>query len=185
MVYDNQKIDLIIDLLAEKEIGSVIIFAATKTIVRQVASTLKSHNLNIEEIHSGLEQKDREEALLRFKNKKTQILVATNLISRGIDVDGIELVINYDVPNDAADYVHRVGRTARAAKSGVALTFINDKDQHYFAKIEELIEKEVFKIDTYGKYGDTPEYNPIKKKKYTQKKNFKRYNKSNSRKPRS
>ena len=116
-------------------------------------------------ISSDLDQEGREEVLRRFRNKRLRILVATDIISRGIDIDSIDLVINYDVPNDAEDYVHRVGRTARAKSSGVALTFINDQDQQDFQKIESLIKKEIPKIANPEEIGPGPEYNPRSQQK--------------------
>ena len=98
-----------------------------------------------QDIHSELDQEKREQVLLDFKNKKVKILVATDILSRGIDIKGIELVINYEVPNDAEDYVHRIGRTARADRTGEAITFINGEQCRKFKSIEELIEKEVEK----------------------------------------
>jgi len=109
---------------------------------------------------SDLEQKEREEVMLRFRNRDTQILVATDIVARGIDIDGIDLVMNYDVPRDPEDYVHRIGRTARAQSSGVAITLISDLDQHNFKKIEELIEREIIKIPLPPDFGEAPLYNP-------------------------
>ena len=111
-------------------------------------------------ISSDLEQGEREEVLRNFRNKKTQIMVATDILSRGIDIEGIDLVLNFDVPNDAEDYVHRIGRTARAQRSGVAITFITEKDQHDFKKIENLIEREVTKVPVPPALGESPVYNP-------------------------
>ncbi|HEY9116368.1 MAG TPA: C-terminal helicase domain-containing protein, partial [Roseivirga sp.] len=116
--------------------------------------------LNAKEISSDLEQKDREEILREFKNKKLQILVATDVISRGIDVDNIDMVINYDVPNDPEDYIHRIGRTARAASEGEAVTFINPDDMYKFSRIETMMEAEVRKIQPPASIGEGPEYNP-------------------------
>jgi superfamily II DNA/RNA helicase len=115
---------------------------------------------------SDLDQKEREEVMLRFKNRETQILVATDIVSRGIDIDGIDLVMNYDVPRDPEDYVHRIGRTARAQSSGVAITLISDLDQHNFKKIEELIEREIIKIPLPADFGEAPLYNPISGKRF-------------------
>ncbi len=162
LVYDNQKIELIKSLLQEKELHSAIIFSSTKSNVKNINSALKSQGLNSAAIHSDLGQEEREEVLRNFKNKKLQILVATDILSRGIDIVGIDLVINYDVPSDSEDYVHRIGRTARAEASGVALTFITDSDQYNFAKIEKFLEKEIYKIQLPAEIGVGPEYNPRK-----------------------
>jgi superfamily II DNA/RNA helicase len=104
--------------------------------------------------------------MLRFRNRDTKILVATDIVARGIDIDGIDLVMNYDVPRDPEDYVHRIGRTARAQNSGVAITLISDMDQHNFKKIEELIEREIIKIPLPHGLGDAPLYDPSVRKSY-------------------
>ncbi len=185
MVYDPNKIALIKSLLDGKDLKSVLIFSATKKNVKSIRSELHRTGLNVEEIHSDLEQKDRESVMLSFKNRKVQILVATDIMARGIDIDGIDLVLNFDVPSDAEDYVHRVGRTARAKSSGVAITFINDSEQEKFKKIEELIENTLIKIPTPAEIGESPEYNPQKrtfknKKHYKKSKGQKRFKKPSS-----
>jgi superfamily II DNA/RNA helicase len=114
---------------------------------------------------SDLEQKEREKVMLRFRNRETQILVATDIVSRGIDIDGIDLVMNYDVPRDPEDYVHRVGRTARAQLSGVAITLISENDAHSFKKIEDLIERVIIKIPLPAGMDEGPEYNPALSRK--------------------
>jgi ATP-dependent RNA helicase RhlE len=162
MVNDKNKINLISHLLEGKELKSVLIFASTKQAVKDVARNLKKVVDLVEEIHSDLEQSEREAVLLRFRNQQTKVLVATDVMARGIDIDTIELVINYDVPRDAEDYVHRVGRTARAEREGVAITFINGerKEQDSFKRIEQLLEMPVYKIKTPVEWGDGPEYKP-------------------------
>jgi len=160
MLHENQKIPLINHLLEGKDLKSVIIFSSTKVNVKAIAKDLKKHKFRAAGIQSDLEQNEREEVLREFKNRKHQILVATDIIARGIDIDSIDLVINFDVPNDAEDYVHRVGRTARAESEGVALTFITQKDQNDFKKIEDLIESEVYKIPVPAELGEAPEYKP-------------------------
>jgi len=172
MLYEEQKIPLINNLLEGKELQSVIIFSSTKSNVKAIAKDLKKHKFQAAGIHSDLEQADREEVLREFKNRKHQILVATDIIARGIDIDSIDLVINFDVPKDAEDYVHRVGRTARAKSEGVALTFITTKDQNDFKKIEDLIESNVFKIPVPHELGEAPEYNPRTRAKSNRKKRF-------------
>ena len=114
-------------------------------------------------IHSDLEQKERESVLIDFRNKKIRILVATDILSRGIDIEGISLVINYDVPDDAEDYIHRVGLTARAETTGIALTFVNEFDQQKLFQIETLIESPINKIALPPHIGIGPEYEPLKK----------------------
>lgn len=178
MVYEPQKIPLIQTLLKDKDVKSVIIFSSTKMNVKAMTKELKRQKFLVEGIHSDLEQSEREEVLRGFRNKKYQILVATDIIARGIDIDSIDLVINFDVPNDAEDYVHRVGRTARAASEGVALTFITEKDQLDFKSIENLIETDIFKIPVPEELGEAPVYNPkVRKKgprKFFKKKPFKK-----------
>ena len=163
LAYPNQKIPLLEYLLSgKKNYPSVIIFASTRKMVKEIASSLKRKGFPAAEISSDLEQKEREETLLKFRSKETQILVATDILARGIDIKEISLVINYDVPTDAEDYVHRVGRTARADKTGVALTFISDKDQRRFQSIERLIEMEIQKIPLPDTLGEGPKYEPGK-----------------------
>ena len=162
MTYPQQKIPLIEILLQGKEdkYPSVIIFSSTKRVVREITQALKRKRFKVAEISSDLDQKQREETLLSFKAHRTQILVATDILARGIDIKEISLVINYDVPHDAEDYVHRVGRTARADQTGVALTFITPKDQRNFGEIETLIGSEVRKIALPEELGEGPKYNP-------------------------
>jgi superfamily II DNA/RNA helicase len=126
------------------------------------------------EMHSGLDQSEREDTIRDFKNKKIRILVATDILSRGIDIKEIELVINYEVPHDAEDYVHRIGRTARADRTGEAITFINQKQVRNFLDIEKLIEKEVPKLDLPKGFEAAPEYTIAPKNKKKQWKNFKK-----------
>jgi superfamily II DNA/RNA helicase len=146
LVNDDEKIALIKELLIGKDLDYILVFASTKMIVKDLTRALNKEGLAAQQIHSDLDQKEREEILLNFRNKKTKILVATDILARGIDIDGISLVLNYDVPKDAEDYVHRVGRTARAAKTGVAITLINGEQMRDFRKIEALIETEVRKM---------------------------------------
>lgn len=162
MAYDNQKTPLLNELLKDKvDFQSILIFTSRKANVNQIVRELKKLKFSVDGISSDLEQKEREEVLRKFRNRKTQILVATDIISRGIDIDGIELVLNYDVPSDAADYVHRIGRTARAQRSGVAITLISDRDQNDFKKIEDLIESEIMKLPLPVELGEGPEYKPF------------------------
>lgn len=160
VLYDNQKLPLLEHLLKAKKVGSLIVFCARKVTVKEIALAIKGLDYNIAAISSDLEQQEREDIMRKFKNKQLQILVATDILSRGIDVEGIELIINYDVPNDAEDYVHRVGRTARADQKGAAFTFIGPKEQRSFGQIEELIELEVTKAKVPEYLGETPSYNP-------------------------
>ncbi len=165
LVYDDQKNELIQTLLKGKANLSAIIFASTKQKVKLLERDLQKAKFNVHAIHSDLEQSEREKVLLSFRNKQTQILVATNIVSRGIDIEDIGLIINYDVPDDAEDYIHRVGRTARAEATGVALTLINNHDQQKFLQIESLIGEEIKKLPLPASIGTGPEYNPQIRKK--------------------
>ena len=184
VVFDDQKNNLIVDILASREITSTLIFASTKIAVKTLEKELQKRNLPAAAIHSDLTQENRESVLLNFKNRKTPILIATDILSRGIDIDNIGIVINYDVPGDAEDYVHRVGRTARAETTGEAITFISPKDQARFVQIEEFIEMVIPKIPLPESLGKAPEWNPSLKIKnnFGKRKNFSNKNKG-QRKP--
>ena len=159
LCYDRQKIDLINHLITENpEYNSILIFCSTKKKVTDIAKSLKRNKLNAEAISSDLEQDEREKVLLGFRSKNTRILVATDVLSRGIDIKEINLVINFDVPGDAEDYVHRVGRTARADATGVALTLVNEDDMIKFHRIEQFIERQIFKTKMPEKFGAGPEW---------------------------
>jgi ATP-dependent RNA helicase RhlE len=162
VVYNTQKMELLKGLLKGKDLASILIFSSTKDNVKQLEKELLKLKFSVAAIHSDLDQDRRNEVLRDFKNRKLQTLVATDILSRGIDIDSIGLVINYDVPGDAEDYIHRVGRTARAETTGVAVTFINPEDQRKFKKIEELIGSEVKKLPLPEGLGAGPEYNPEK-----------------------
>ncbi len=185
MVYDTQKTPLVKHLLQDKEHGSVIIFCSTKDKVKDLERELKRNKLTIKAFHSDLEQAEREEIMRAFRNRDLQVLIGTDILSRGIDVDGVSLVINYDVPPDPEDYVHRIGRTARAETTGTAITFITPKDQRKFAGIESLIGYAVTKLTLPTELGEQPTYNPEAKfksnkpgfKKPFKKKPFNRTNK--------
>lgn len=160
---NTQKQPLLAELIKGKSIASILIFSSTKEKVKQLERSLSKLHFNVDAIHSDLEQEKRIEVLRQFKNKNLQILVATDVLSRGIDIDSIGLVINYDVPGDAEDYIHRVGRTARASTTGVAITFVNPEDQYKFKKIEELIGEPVRKLTMPPELGAAPAYDPSKK----------------------
>lgn len=158
--YENQKLGIIRSLFADQEPERVIIFASSKIKVKEVAKALKLIRLNVGEMHSDLEQSQREFIMHEFKSGRINILVATDIVSRGIDIDDIRLVINFDVPHDSEDYVHRIGRTARANNDGVALTFVSEKEQTNFNNIEKFLEKDIYKIPIPVELGESPEYNP-------------------------
>ncbi len=159
VLYENQKMPVLKSLIsANQKFQRILVFSSTKIKVREIAKNLNHNSNNIESISSDLDQKEREQVLENFKAKKTRVLIATDILSRGIDIKDIDLIINYDVPHDAEDYVHRVGRTARAKANGLALTFISDKEIGKFKRIEKLIEREVQKIPLPEKLGKGPEY---------------------------
>jgi ATP-dependent RNA helicase RhlE len=160
VVYDEQKGPLLKHVLRTTQWNSVIIFASTKEAVKKLDGAFRKGGLPASAFHSDLEQAEREEILRGFKNKQITILIGTDVLSRGIDVEGISLVINYDVPPDPEDYVHRVGRTARAETTGTAVTFINERDQRKFSSIERLIGDTIVKLDVPEALGPGPAYNP-------------------------
>ncbi len=163
MVYNAQKNELIKYILQNEQHQSVLIFSSTKQNVKNLNWELRHAGLKAKAIHSDLEQAEREEVLREFRARKIQIIVATDILSRGIDIEDISLVINYDVPGDAEDYIHRIGRTARASSKGEAITFINELDQFKFHKIETLIERVIDKTPLPATLGEGPVYDPKKK----------------------
>ncbi len=173
VVYDKQKPELIKYLLRLTDFQSVLIFCSKKHTVKDLNRELKRAGFSVEEIHSDLEQNMREDVLAAFINKRLKILVATDILSRGIDIDNIDLVINFDVPNDGEDYVHRIGRTARAQSDGTAFTLVNEKEQNKFLAIEKLLGYAVPKAHVPEQFGETPHYNPFERKRTGQKKHFK------------
>ena len=184
VVFEAQKIPLIKHVLQQKQFTSVLIFCSSKQSVKQLTRELKRNRIKADEIHSDLEQEQREEVLMKFKSRSLPVLVATDILSRGIDIDNIDLVINYDVPHDGEDYVHRIGRTARAAAEGTAYTFISPKEQRKFLSIERLLGKPVAKATVPPEFGEVPEYNtnPAPRNRGGGKKKFfkpKRHNNSN------
>ena len=160
IVYDTQKIPLVKYLLRKKDFKSVLVFCSSKISVKQLTRDLKRSGLKADEIHSDLDQSKREEVLMYFKSGRLPILIATDILSRGIDIDNIDLVINYDVPHDGEDYVHRIGRTARAEAEGTAYTFVSVKEQRKFLAIEKLLGKPVPKAAIPDEFGETPTFNP-------------------------
>ena len=170
MTYEHQKIPLIKELLKDKtDYQSILIFTSRKANVNGLVRELRRMDFSVDGMSSDLDQKEREEVMLKFRNRDTRILVATNIVSRGIDIENIDLVINYDVPRDSEDYIHRIGRTARAQNSGVAITLISENDQHDFKKIEELIGSEIMKISPSPEMGDALVYNPTLRRRPGQK----------------
>lgn len=161
LVYDQQKTPLIAKFLSVRtDYDSILIFTSNKKKVREIINELRLADIKAHGISSDFEQSQREEVLLQFRAKQIKVLVGTDVISRGIDIKDINMVINYDVPNDAADYVHRIGRTARAATKGEAITLVNEADMRKFARIEKLIETELEKQEPPISLGEGPVWNP-------------------------
>ncbi|MBS1510016.1 MAG: DEAD/DEAH box helicase [Bacteroidetes bacterium] len=165
VVFEEQKIPLVKHLLHQKNFAMVLVFCSSKLSVKQLTRDLRKAGINAGEIHSDLEQDKREEVLMLFNSGRLPVLVATDILSRGIDIDNIDLVINYDVPHDGEDYVHRIGRTARAAAEGTAYTFISPKEQRRFAAIERLVDKTITKATVPENLGPVPQYNPAPQRK--------------------
>jgi superfamily II DNA/RNA helicase len=163
--YDPQKLKIIEHLFKAGDLQRVIIFSGKKEKVKEITRQLKRMNINCAEMHSDLEQRQRDEVMLKFKAAQIDVLVATDIVARGIDIDDIRIVINYDVPHDAEDYVHRIGRTARADRDGMAITFVSDHDISRFQQIEHFLGKEVEKRPLPDGLGDGPEYTKREKKR--------------------
>ena len=163
LTHDHQKLPLITSLLKDKTYQSGIIFSSTKDKVKELDRALRKTGIVAKAFHSDLDQEERESLLNAFRARQLPFLIGTDVLSRGIDVEGIELVLNYDVPPDPEDYIHRIGRTARAATTGTAITFVNERDQRRFFTIENLIGKEIQKINLPEELGEGPLYQPEKK----------------------
>ena len=160
--YETQKLPLLNKIFNDTPPERVIIFSGSKQKVKLLSRELRSAGYNIAEMHSDLSQTDRENVMLDFKSGKIKIVVATDIIARGIDIDDIEMVINYDVPHEPEDYVHRIGRTARANREGSAITFVAEDEIYKFVRIEKLLEKEVPKGEIPSEFGASPEYKPTR-----------------------
>ena len=158
--YENQKLGIIQSLFSEHAPERVIVFASSKLKVKEVTQAFLRMKLNVGEMHSDLEQSQRDQIMREFKSGRIDILVATDIVSRGIDIDDIRLVINYDVPHDSEDYVHRIGRTARANHDGCAITFVSEKEQTSFKNIEDFLDRTIYKIPVPEELGEAPEYAP-------------------------
>ena len=162
--YDPQKLGIIEHLFKNGDLQRVIIFSGKKERVKEITRKLKRMKINCAEMHSDLSQAERDDVMYRFKAGQVDVLVATDIVSRGIDIDDIRIVLNYDVPHDAEDYVHRIGRTARADRDGVAITFVNDTEIYKFQSIEHFLGKEVEKRPLPEGLGEAPEYTKREKK---------------------
>ena len=183
--YEAQKIPIIQHLYSQPVEGKTIIFASSKIKCKEVAYLLKQKKFRVAAMHSDLEQEVRDRVMLDFKNNKIDILVATDIVARGIDIDHIELVINYDVPRDPEDYIHRIGRTARANAQGRAITFVSLDDQERFSRIEHFLAYEVRKQPMPEQLGEAPEYNPSPRHSRAKSQRYRRPSRNNrSRRPR-
>ncbi|MDR1879999.1 MAG: DEAD/DEAH box helicase [Tannerellaceae bacterium] len=162
--YDTQKIRILEDLFKQNRPQRVIVFSSSKAKVKELALTLKRMKLNVAAMHSDLEQSQREEVMKEFKNGHIDIMVATDVVARGIDINDIKLIVNFDIPHDPEDYVHRIGRTARGTNGqGLAITFVAIEEQAQFKRIENFLEKTIYKIPIdAAKFGETPDYTPEK-----------------------
>lgn len=165
LIHDSQKVPLLTELLKSAEYNRIIVFAGRKEQVKELGKEFRKLGLKAEAFHSDLEQQQRETIMLDFKNGKCNVLIGTDVLSRGIDVTGIDLVINYDAPQDPEDYIHRIGRTARAATTGTAITFVNGKDKRRLANIEKLIERTIDRIPLPEHLGEAPIDEPVSDKK--------------------
>lgn len=160
--YDTQKIQILDQLFQQKKPERVIIFSSSKMKVKELSTLLKKRKMNVASMHSDLDQSQRELVMKEFKNGHIDILVATDVVSRGIDINDIKLVINFDIPHDPEDYVHRIGRTARAGSEGLAITFVSVEEQSRFKQIEDFLEKSIYKIPIDPELGESPAYEPEK-----------------------
>jgi superfamily II DNA/RNA helicase len=156
LVHEPQKLPLLVKLLKDNDYKSAIIFANSKDNVKKLGRELARLHMSVRAFHSDLDQSEREDIMNQFKSRKLQMLIGTDILSRGIDVEGIELVVNFDTPHDAEDYVHRIGRTARAERTGTAITFVNEKDYRKFLRVENLIGSEIQKLPLPEEFGPGP-----------------------------
>jgi superfamily II DNA/RNA helicase len=163
--YEAQKLPILRDLFRQSNPQRAIVFSSSKMKVKELAVTLQRLGFNVHDMHSDLEQAEREQVMKDFKNRHTDILVATDVVARGIDITDISLVVNYDIPNDPDDYVHRIGRTARGTNGeGVAITFVGVEEQSRFQEIETFLSKTIYKIPVDPSFGEVPAYEPEKNK---------------------
>jgi superfamily II DNA/RNA helicase len=158
--HEAQKMGIIKDMFSRESAERVILFVSKKSKVREVSTALRRMGLNVGEMHSDLSQSERDEIMFKYKSRKIDLLVATDILARGIDIDDIRIVINYDVPGDCDDYIHRVGRTARANTKGRGITLVSVNDQPAFKRIEDFIGKTIERMTLPEGLGEAPEYNP-------------------------
>ncbi|HQG39079.1 MAG TPA: DEAD/DEAH box helicase [Chitinophagales bacterium] len=183
IIYETQKSPIVQSILKDTQYNKIVVFCSKKENVKKLSRELNRAGIKNEEIHSDLEQNERENVMLNFRSGKTHIIVATDVISRGIDIEDIDLVINYDVPNDGEDYVHRIGRTARAETDGTAITLVSEAEQIKLFNIEELLGHPVPKVTLDTSFGETPPYLPQPKKKFNSNKRRKPFRKNGPPRP--
>ena len=159
--HESQKLGLFRHIFRDSTLSRVIVFSGKKDKVKDITRSLMQIKVNAGEMHSDLSQAERDEVMFRFKSGQTDVLVATDIVARGIDIDDIQMVINYDVPHDVEDYVHRIGRTARADRDGSAITFVSEADFYYFQQIEQFLGKEIEKVPLPPELGEAPDYKPV------------------------
>jgi len=179
--YETQKRMLVQKLLANNSVDKTIIFSSSKQNVKDVYNALLRMKIKVGAMHSDLDQAVRDEVMLDYKSGKINVIVATDILSRGIDIEGIDMVINYDVPHDAEDYIHRIGRTARANRQGVGITFVSEKDQDKFGMIEQFLEKDIDKMPLPEELGEGPAYEPRLKGKGRNRKRNENHNENENR----
>ncbi|MBR1622203.1 MAG: DEAD/DEAH box helicase [Prevotella sp.] len=182
LCHENQKIGLLRHLFEEQSLKRVIIFCGSKIKVKEIKRMLSQKKISCAEMHSDLTQQQRDETMYDFKIGKIDILVATDIVARGIDIDDISTVINFDVPHDAEDYVHRIGRTARAERSGLAITLVRGKEVGAFMNIEKFLNRSIEKLELPESLGKGPEYKEQMPKKENRKRRYTNHNKKNNRK---
>ena len=178
--YEPQKVELLKHIFENKKPNKAILFAGTKAKVKEIAKTLRKIGLSVGEMHSDLDQSQRDQTMREFRSERIDILVATDIVARGIDIDDISLIINFDVPRDVEDYIHRIGRTARAGDSGTAITLVSPQEQYRFLRIERFLQKDIYKIPVPAELGTAPEYRPQKEQKSQKLSRSKRKKRSNN-----
>lgn len=178
--YETQKLKIIEDIFKAGDLKRVIIFSGSKQKVKHINQALTRLHINSGEMHSDLDQAGRDDMMFKFKSGQIDVLVATDILARGIDIDDIAMVINYDVPHDAEDYVHRIGRTARADRDGVAITLVNEDDMYAFHQIEKFLDKDIRKNPLPEGCGEDPEYTISKRNGKTSAKSRRRKDRDNT-----
>ena len=172
--HEGQKPGIIREIFKNESSERTILFTSRKSKVKEISLMMKKQGFNVGEMHSDLSQSERDEIMFRYKSRKIDMIIATDILARGIDIDDIRIVINYDVPRDCDDYIHRIGRTARAGAKGRAITFVSVDDQEYFKRIEDFIEQDIPKLEIPEELGEAPQYEPkSKKEKKGDRKNYK------------